>query len=74
MSLWSLASWTKFSAPQNLLQITLMIDYKTVFWQKTQLTLLTNLYLVVSTKRSERLTDQSMFKEEISSDTLGHMK
>jgi hypothetical protein len=27
MLLWSWASWTKFSPPQSLLQMTLMIDY-----------------------------------------------
>jgi hypothetical protein len=36
--------------------------------------LLTNLYLVASKKCSEWLTDQSIFQEVISSDSLGHLK
>jgi hypothetical protein len=74
MSVWSWASWTKNSHPQSLLQMTLTIDYVLFFWQNMQLTLLTNLYLVASKKSSEWLTDQSIFQEVISSDSLGHLK
>jgi hypothetical protein len=54
--------------------MTLMIDYEEFFLQKTQPTLLTNLYLVVSNKCSEWLTDKSIFMEVISSDSLGNLK